>query len=84
MVTPCVVFPHSVIGQYIDKVVERVSTGIEVFSTFSDTGNLATSSLPTSISIARQRGILNDSDVAIGWAAASGLKVSAFDIVSLR
>jgi len=83
--TPCVVFPHSVIGPYIDQVVERVSAGIEVFSTFSDTGNLATSSLPTSISIARERRILNVDDVAIGWAAASGLKVSAFNIVqSLR
>lgn len=83
--TPCIVFPHSVIGPYIDQVVERVSSGLEVFSTFSDTGNLATSSLPTSISLARRRGILNASDVAIGWVAASGLKVSAFEIVqSLR
>jgi 3-oxoacyl-[acyl-carrier-protein] synthase III len=83
--TPCIVFPHSVIGPYIDQVVERVSSGLQVFSTFSDTGNLATSSLPTSICLARRRGILNASDVAIGWAAASGLKVSAFEIVqSLR
>jgi 3-oxoacyl-[acyl-carrier-protein] synthase III len=74
-----------VIGPYIDQVVQRVSAGIEVFSTFSDTGNLATSSLPASISIARERRLLKDSDVAIGWAAASGLKVSAFEIVqSLR
>lgn len=79
--TPRVVFPHSVVGPYIDQVVERVSTDIKVFSTFSDTGNLATSSLPTSISIARQRSIIGATDVVIGWAAASGLKVSAFSIL---
>jgi 3-oxoacyl-[acyl-carrier-protein] synthase III len=78
---PRVVFPHSVIGPYIDQVVERVSPDLKVFSTFSETGNLATSSLPTSISLARQRGILSSNDAAIGWAAASGLKVSAFEIV---
>jgi len=76
-----IVFPHSVVGPYIDQVVERVSSELKVFSTFSETGNLATSSLPASISLARQQGILNSSDVAIGWAAASGLKVSAFEIV---
>jgi len=83
--TPRIVFPHSVVGPYIDQVVERVSSHLHVFSTFSEMGNLATSSLPSSIVRARQQGILNGNDVAIGWAAASGLKVSAFEIVqSLR
>lgn len=80
-----VVFPHSVIGSYIDQVVKRVSSDLQVFSTFSEMGNLATSSLPSSISRARQQRVLNANDVAIGWAAGSGLKVSAFEIVqSLR
>lgn len=76
-----VVFPHSVIGPYIDQVVERVNPQLQVLSTFKEMGNLATSSLPSCIEVARQRRVLNDHDVAIGWAAASGLKVSAFEIV---
>jgi acyl-CoA:acyl-CoA alkyltransferase len=79
--TPRVVFPHSVIGPYIDKVAARVSPDLQVFSTFTEMGNLATSSVPSCISRARQQGILNAADVAIGWVAASGLKVSAFEIV---
>ncbi len=79
--TARVVFPHSVVGPYIDKVVERVSPQLQVLSTFKEMGNLATSSLPSCIDLARQRRILNANDVAIGWAAASGLKVSAFEIV---
>jgi 3-oxoacyl-[acyl-carrier-protein] synthase III len=78
---PRVIFPHSVIGPYIEGVVERVSPDLRVFSTFAEMGNLATSSLPTCIMRARQKGILRAGDVPIGWAAASGLKVSAFEIV---
>lgn len=79
--TPRVVFPHSAIGPCIDRVAARVSPELQVFSTFTEMGNLATSSLPSCISRARQQGIPNAADVAIGWVAASGLKVSAFEIV---
>jgi 3-oxoacyl-[acyl-carrier-protein] synthase III len=76
-----VVFPHSVIGPYVESVVARVSPNLRVFSTFAEMGNLATSSLPSCIMRARQKGILSADDAPIGWAAASGLKVSAFEIV---
>lgn len=76
-----VVFPHSVIGPYIDQVARRVSPSIQVFSTFTEMGNCATSSLPSCVWRARQQRVLAPADVAIGWAAASGLKVSAFEIV---
>jgi acyl-CoA:acyl-CoA alkyltransferase len=78
---PRVVFPHSVVGPYIESVVERVSPDLRVFSTFSEMGNLATSSLPSCIMRARQKAVLRADDAPIGWAAASGLKVSAFEIV---
>jgi acyl-CoA:acyl-CoA alkyltransferase len=78
---PRVVFPHSVIGPYIEGVVERVSPDLRVFSTFAEMGNIATSSLPSCILQAWQQGILEADAAPIGWAAASGLKVSAFEIV---
>ena len=79
--TPRVIFPHSVMGPYVAEVAERASAGLTVFSTFADHGNLATSSLPSCIYWARRQRILKPQDVAIGWVAASGLKVSAFEIV---
>lgn len=79
--TARVVFPHSVVGPFIEQVVGRVSPQLQVFSTFPELGNLATSSLPSCIHFARARRVLDVNDVAIGWAAASGLKVSAFEIV---
>lgn len=80
--SPQVVFPHSVIGPYIDLVAKRVNPALKVFSTFQEFGNCATSSLPSSIVRARQRRLLKSSDIAIGWAAASGVKVSAFEIIT--
>jgi 3-oxoacyl-[acyl-carrier-protein] synthase III len=79
--TPRVVFPHSVVGPYIEQVVARVSPELRVFSTFTEMGNLATSSLPSCIARARKQGIVSVTDIPVGWVAASGLKVSAFEIV---
>lgn len=76
-----IVFPHSVIGAYIEQVIARVNPRLRVFSTFAEMGNLATSSLPSCIQRAREQGLLNANDVPIGWAAASGLKVSAFEMI---
>jgi 3-oxoacyl-[acyl-carrier-protein] synthase III len=79
--TPRVIFPHSVMGPYVVEVAARASPGLALFSTFAKQGNLATSSLPSCIYRARQEGLLNPDDLAIGWVAASGLKVSAFEIL---
>jgi 3-oxoacyl-[acyl-carrier-protein] synthase III len=76
-----IVFPHSVIGPYIDAVAARVSNNVRIFSTFSELGNIATSSLPSCIARARQRAVITSADRPIGWVAASGLKVSSFEIV---
>lgn len=78
---PKVIFPHSVIGSYVSEVAARARPGLSVFSTFADLGNVATSSLPSCIDRARQQGVLLPGDFAIGWVAASGLKVSAFEIL---
>jgi acyl-CoA:acyl-CoA alkyltransferase len=77
---PRVVLPHSVMGSYVAKLAEHVSVGLPLFSTFAELGNLATSSLPSCLFYAQHRGILSVNDSAIGWVAASGLKVSAFEI----
>ncbi|HEY2094672.1 MAG TPA: hypothetical protein VGJ81_22660 [Thermoanaerobaculia bacterium] len=79
--SPRIVFPHSVIGPYIESVVRRVSPHLTVFSTFSDMGNVATSSLPSCVARARDQRIIQPDDVPLAWVAASGLKVSAFRIV---
>lgn len=77
---PRAILPHSVMGPYVAKLAKHVSPGLTLFSTFAELGNLATSSLPSCLFYAQQRGILNANDSAIGWIAASGLKVSAFEI----
>lgn len=79
--TPRLVFPHSVIGPYVDQVATKIGMDVRILSTFVDMGNVATSSLPSCIARARREGILTQSDVAVGWVAASGLKMSAFEIV---
>lgn len=78
---PRVIFPHSVMGPYVVEMAKRVRADLTLFSTFAELGNLATSSIPSCVFRARQRQVLNQSDAAIGWAAASGLKVSAFEIL---
>jgi 3-oxoacyl-[acyl-carrier-protein] synthase III len=78
---PRVVFPHSVMGPIVADVAARVSPDLTVFSTFADQGNVATSSLPSCIFRARQQGVVKGEDSAIGWIAASGLKVSAVEII---
>jgi acyl-CoA:acyl-CoA alkyltransferase len=55
---PKVIFPHSVMGPYVVDLAARVSPGLALFSTFAEQGNLATSSLPSCISRARQQGVL--------------------------
>ncbi|MEO8383042.1 MAG: hypothetical protein ABI779_25520 [Acidobacteriota bacterium] len=79
--TPRLVFPHSVIGPYISQVTTRIGADVRIFSTFADMGNVATSSLPSCIARARRDGILIHTDAPVGWVAASGLKMSAFEIV---
>lgn len=78
--TARVVLPHSVIGTYINSVVARLSGNARVFSTFNELGNVATSSLPSCVARARERGVISSSDRPIAWVAASGLKVSSFEI----
>lgn len=81
--TPSLILPHSVMGPYVAELAARVSAQLTVFSTFAELGNLATSSLPSSIVRAREQAVLNMRDAAIGWVAASGLKVSAFQILQI-
>jgi acyl-CoA:acyl-CoA alkyltransferase len=78
---PRIIFPHSVMGPYVVELAERASPGLALFSTFAEQGNIATSSLPSCISQARQNGVFGANDTAVGWVAASGIKVSAFEIV---
>jgi 3-oxoacyl-[acyl-carrier-protein] synthase III len=79
--TARVVFPHSVMGSIVEEVAARVSPDLTVFSTFADQGNIATSSLPSCVYRARQQQVVKGDEVAIGWVAASGLKVSAIEII---
>lgn len=81
MGTARVVFPHSVMGPIVADVAARVSPDLTVFSTFAEQGNVATSSLPSCIYRARQQNVVKADDAAIGWVAASGLKVSAVEII---
>ena len=77
---PRAILPHSVVGPYVTKLAKHVNADLNLFSTFTELGNLATSSLPSCLYYAQLRGVLNKNDSAAGWVAASGLKVSAFEI----
>lgn len=81
MGTARVVFPHSVMGSIVADVAARVRPDLTVFSTFAEQGNIATSSLPSCVYHARQQQVVKGDEAAIGWIAASGLKVSAVEII---
>ncbi len=76
------ILPHSVASTVPKRVMSYLPTSFagKMYSTFARTGNVATSSIPTSLYFALESNELSRNDHAIGWVASGGLKYSAFDI----
>ena len=77
---PDILIPHSISRSFPRRVARKVGLADRVFTTYPEFGNLATASLPVSLTTAISRGeISKDSHIA-GWVASAGMKFSAFSI----
>ncbi|WP_031485039.1 3-oxoacyl-[acyl-carrier-protein] synthase III C-terminal domain-containing protein [Maridesulfovibrio frigidus] len=77
---PDVIIPHSVSTLVPLRAAQRFGLGERVFNTFSELGNLSTSSVPTSICAAIHRNRITQNDHLAGWIASAGMKFCAMNI----
>lgn len=77
---PDIVFPHSISKKIIDYATEKSAINAISYSTFSQFGNLATSSIPSAIMMAKENNLINKDSKMIGWIGSAGLKFSVFEI----
>jgi 3-oxoacyl-[acyl-carrier-protein] synthase III len=77
---PKIIFPHSVSLKVIQDAVLNANITSKIYSTFPELGNLATASIPSSITKALLNNSLEKGDKCVGWIASAGMKFSAFEI----
>ena len=78
--TPKYILPHSVSDKLIVEALPEISPDIEIISTFSTLGNIATASVPSSIVNGMLNKKLNKGDRFVAWIASAGMKFAAFEI----
>ncbi len=77
---PQIIFPHSVSLKVIQDAALNINLTSTIYSTFPELGNLATASIPSSITKALLNNVIKEGDKGIGWIASAGMKFSAFEI----
>jgi len=77
---PKLILPHSVSASVTSRAARELDLDGRMFSTFEQTGNIATSSVPANLHFALRSGKLKPGDYCLGWISSGGLKHSAFGI----
>lgn len=77
---PDIIIPHSISEILPLKVKEKLGLNGRVLSTFSKYGNLATSSIPTTLTTYINSKQIGNNDNAVGWIGSAGMKFCVFSL----
>ncbi|MDQ3022235.1 MAG: hypothetical protein M3R36_16930 [Bacteroidota bacterium] len=77
---PKIIFPHSVSKKIIRDASFKAGIQSLICSSFSDLGNLATVSVPSSIKKALKENLISQNEKGVVWIGSAGMKFSAFEI----
>jgi 3-oxoacyl-[acyl-carrier-protein] synthase III len=78
--SPKIIFPHSVSSKIIQEATVASKLNLNIYSIFTELGNIATVSIPAAITKAMQTGVITKNDKCVAWVASAGMKFAAFEV----